>query len=503
MSTDALKTWDINTPELPSKVEETLACPQFRILLVGNSGVGKSSLVSSVFNIKLEDIDISHSRAGKADITHEYTSLDNQRFILHDSQGFEAGSDDNWDKAETFLRDSTAKDVQDHVHAIWLCILAPREGARLLQAGDEKLLSLAQELHIPIIIVFTKYDLLVNEQYYMGAETVLSETEAARRAEASFNDRIKLLKAQEVAFVKVSTDRDYPKRHDTLEELTNVTRKCLGDTSNVIGTNPSDENRNHKAEQEKADGVSVLWTTAQQISASLKVEASISEGFKEYWRDLGKNAFFQGHTMAQCIFRIHDDILKVWNFGVSQKLLLQEDFFKQMIELVSPLLVGHDDEVQQDDSAQALLSVLSSASTGFAGDPYSLIAFGAAGISVVAIKFFYGKYQTLPLTARYLGAYIVDLTCVLHRLFVETILTDPPRLLSKELISSVVKSYNDENLWLVHNRISAMNFMHNYEKKIRDLIDETISRQQSYNLLLPPGSISNPEGEAKCCCTIA
>ncbi|KAF8152431.1 hypothetical protein B0H34DRAFT_630906, partial [Crassisporium funariophilum] len=49
------------------------------------------------------DIDISHSCAGKADITHEYTSAENPRFILHNSQGFEAGSNDNWDKAEEFL----------------------------------------------------------------------------------------------------------------------------------------------------------------------------------------------------------------------------------------------------------------------------------------------------------------------------------------------------------------------------------------------------------------
>ncbi|KAF8152480.1 hypothetical protein B0H34DRAFT_663886, partial [Crassisporium funariophilum] len=56
---------------------------------------------------------ISHNRARKADITHGYTSAENPRFILHDSQGFEAGSNDNWDKAEEFLWDTTAKGIQD------------------------------------------------------------------------------------------------------------------------------------------------------------------------------------------------------------------------------------------------------------------------------------------------------------------------------------------------------------------------------------------------------
>lgn len=64
-------------------------------------------------------------------------------------------------------------------------------------------------MHIPVIIVFTKYDILVNEQY-LNDEAELSDAEAARKAEASFNDRIKALKAKEAAIVKVSTSKDYP-----------------------------------------------------------------------------------------------------------------------------------------------------------------------------------------------------------------------------------------------------------------------------------------------------
>jgi len=35
----------------------------------------------------------------------------------------------------------------------------------------------------------------------------------------------------------------------------------------------------------------------------------------EYWRDLGESVFFRGHTLGDCIARIHDDVLKVWNFN--------------------------------------------------------------------------------------------------------------------------------------------------------------------------------------------
>ncbi|KAF8811824.1 hypothetical protein BYT27DRAFT_7088594 [Phlegmacium glaucopus] len=112
-----------NPPDsLPSTVEGTLAaCPKFRILVVGNTGVGKSSLVSSVFNIGIKDIDIADGRAGKANIAREYTSDANVRFILHDSQGFEPGSIEEWEVVEKFIRDKCddCLESKDRLHAIW------------------------------------------------------------------------------------------------------------------------------------------------------------------------------------------------------------------------------------------------------------------------------------------------------------------------------------------------------------------------------------------------
>ncbi|EEB90415.1 hypothetical protein MPER_11382, partial [Moniliophthora perniciosa FA553] len=107
-----------NPPSLPSKVEETLAiCPQFRILL---TGVGKSSLVMNVFNLDIKDIDIGHGRPGEADINRSYNSDANPRFILHDSKGFEPGSENTWDTVEKFIRDrfSTEQPLKERVHTI-------------------------------------------------------------------------------------------------------------------------------------------------------------------------------------------------------------------------------------------------------------------------------------------------------------------------------------------------------------------------------------------------
>lgn len=113
-----------------------------------------------------QDIDIAHNRVGKADIAFEYTSDANPRFILHDSQGFEPGSEEKWEVVEKFIRDKCDERLEskERLHAIWwyivitmpywqliwafihrLCIETPRTGLRLRQTADERLLELASE----------------------------------------------------------------------------------------------------------------------------------------------------------------------------------------------------------------------------------------------------------------------------------------------------------------------------------------------------------------------
>ena len=70
-----------------------------------------------------------------------------------------------------------------------------------------------------------------------------------------------------------------------------------------------------------------------QYSGTLRSSCVISEGFKrrfmsphlfkqsthepdaEYWLDLGQSSVFEDKILIECINRIHDDVLKVWNFN--------------------------------------------------------------------------------------------------------------------------------------------------------------------------------------------
>ncbi|THU99782.1 hypothetical protein K435DRAFT_658214 [Dendrothele bispora CBS 962.96] len=105
--------------ELPSQIQEILAfCPQ---CVCSGSGVGKSSLVSSVFNVPKEATDVQHQQVGTANIENEFTSASNVLFILHDSQGFEPGSDGSLSTATRFISDrcGISKELKDRLHAIW------------------------------------------------------------------------------------------------------------------------------------------------------------------------------------------------------------------------------------------------------------------------------------------------------------------------------------------------------------------------------------------------
>ncbi|KAF8257628.1 hypothetical protein EI94DRAFT_1817285 [Lactarius quietus] len=67
----------------------------FCILVIGRSGVGKSSLINCVFSIKI--VTVENEKAGDADIEREFVSKENKLFILHDSKGFEPGDHENLD----------------------------------------------------------------------------------------------------------------------------------------------------------------------------------------------------------------------------------------------------------------------------------------------------------------------------------------------------------------------------------------------------------------------
>ncbi|KAF8810393.1 hypothetical protein BYT27DRAFT_6494234 [Phlegmacium glaucopus] len=244
-----------------------------------------------------------------------------------------------------------------------------------------------------------------------------------------------------------------------LKRLTETTRRCL-----------------HEVEGD----LWVPWAAAQQINAQQKVKFSINEGFKQYWIDLGKSAVFKGHTLLDCLSRIHLDIIEVWNFYDPEKLLSGTYFCTEMVKVIEPLLT----EPQPSLSISETLSTLSDLTSiaGVVAGSFAPVLSGA-GVAVTAIKFFCQQYQAIPLTALCLGAYIVDLTLILHNLFTATLVKEPPRPLNRELVADTLKSYKDTDSGNVHRLIGDIasgKRALDPKEKIADLIRQQLKMDGSW-----------------------
>ena len=63
---------------------------------------------------------VATDTAGKADIIKELKSPQNNRFILHDSRGFEPDEGDNYDAVKDFIESrKNEPDIRNQLHAIW------------------------------------------------------------------------------------------------------------------------------------------------------------------------------------------------------------------------------------------------------------------------------------------------------------------------------------------------------------------------------------------------
>jgi hypothetical protein len=321
----------------------------------------------------------------------------------------------------------------------------------LLQTADEDWLKLAKELKIPVIVVFTKYDLLVME-HFRAISHISSppdkKVEAKKRAEKALSEVTKDLK---VLCVPVSTKKAF--RETTLLKLTEVTRNHLRDVAGSLWA---------------------LWATAQQINARQKIELSISEGFKKYWRNLGESVFFQGHPLGDCIARIHDDVLKVWNFNDPLMLLSGAEFLEGMIGLVEPL---RDIQVIQDQRADGVVGLAANVVTvaGAVGSSLILPALGTV-IGTLAFQFLRSKYQKGASTATYLAAYIIDLILVLYEISMTVTATaDPPRRLSIALVKDALATYKYGSA-KIHAQVKEVAFSPKPEERVAKVIQDALRK---------------------------
>ncbi|KAL9079902.1 MAG: hypothetical protein Q9157_001241 [Trypethelium eluteriae] len=236
-----------------------------RVLVCGNTGVGKSTLVNKIFG---EEVTTSSDRkAGLHDVNNAFTTPSRPDLIIHDSGGFEAGGDEEIQNVKRFVVEkSAAGDIKDR-----FCIDV--NTARTQQRATRKLFEACSQSakNIPIVVIATKKDEFIRMQKGTALEQMPNMDSIPTREfmarlqsfpEEQLQERMKLIENEllEVdtgrfdAILGVSKDDEA-----SLRFLTTETLRCF--------------------DHEK---VRLSYIAAQVNTIDLKVELAIAESMRVY-----------------------------------------------------------------------------------------------------------------------------------------------------------------------------------------------------------------------------
>ncbi|KAJ7668875.1 hypothetical protein B0H17DRAFT_1087324 [Mycena rosella] len=384
-----------------STIEDILeTCKRFRIVSVGGSGAGKSSLIDHVFQVN--DAKVSHFNPGDAEIDKEITSEINPRFVLHDSKGFEPSKLDTFDVVSDFLqrKSATSLELKERLHAVWLCIHTPTDGARVLEAGDEKFLKRADELQIPVVVVFTQYDRLVRK--YTGENRLKLAQKDFDGYVESLSSAATRLKIPMPRYINVSVRKNYT---DNISELVKMTRETV-------------------EERLKGDAW-IMWAVAQRASVPLKIDACVAKGMSYYWRTMSGSLPGVGDMLLrQCLVQVHKDIVACWNLRDGETVLNGDEFKHLMLYVVQDMHEKSHPKSPPDIEKISQFVTLCTAVTAAIAPPVAILGLTYFFVSWISNAIL----SNTPDVQRVLITYTVDLILVLEELFKIAL---QPRLLGK------------------------------------------------------------------------
>ncbi|KAF8549409.1 hypothetical protein OG21DRAFT_1478885 [Imleria badia] len=135
---------------------------RFRILIVGRANAGKTTILRGICNAteNPEIYDGDGNKRGIHNVENELIFRSNEKFVFHDSQGFEAGSEDEFLQMKRFIADrAKTAFLKKRIHAIWYCIPMDKLD-RAIQCSEERFFDECDPGNVPVVVLFTKFDAL-------------------------------------------------------------------------------------------------------------------------------------------------------------------------------------------------------------------------------------------------------------------------------------------------------------------------------------------------------
>ncbi|KAI9158009.1 hypothetical protein HJFPF1_05994 [Paramyrothecium foliicola] len=366
-----------------------------RILVAGKAGVGKSSLINKVFGVSAEQALTSESveRPGVHDINKELRWKTKPDLIMHDSGGFEAGKQDEYEAVEQFFKEKSKEtNLQNRLHLIWYCIETddPRP-----TVGTEHSFQLINQYmsNVPVILVATKADKFVGDRVNSQLNSLMADPnfdrhmvqQARQSAQAELKYKLRRWKVLLNSKGLDIADAYVPVSKDDTESIELLVRKTT--------------------ESFKDERLRLAYVSAQVASIDEKVDLAIKEAMRIYKDMLTSSIVMAGVPTGSMTNR----------FGGTVELCRKMVKCFGMIQVDGKVVADLFKANLKDEASHSALTLLAD---GMAAG--GLVATLGTGMPILVIPAVINIPITVPATARLMLMLACDLIIVFSRAYNES-----------------------------------------------------------------------------------